>query len=123
MAGMAFKRSAVRFRLNSVTFIGQSILYNMVRKKRRAIPADNTWPTNIQKKGCRMHYIFFDLEWNQPTDARSIVQEPGYLNGEVTEIGAVKLDAHFCPVDELRIYVKPQHYIRMHQDVVILQAP
>ena len=94
----------------------------MVRKKRRAIPADNTWPTNIQEKGCRMHYIIFDLEWNQPTDASSIVQEPGYLNGEVIEIGAVKLDAHFCPVDELRIYVKPQHDIRMHQDVVILQA-
>lgn len=67
-----------------------------------------------------MHYIIFDLEWNQPTDARSIVHEPVYLNGEIMEIGAVKLDEHFCPVDELRIYIKPQHYTRMHQDVVIL---
>ena len=67
-----------------------------------------------------MHYIIFDLEWNQPTDVRSAVQDPVFLHGEIVEIGAVKLDSNFRPVDELRIYVKPQYYTRMHQDVVIL---
>ena len=36
-----------------------------------------------------MNYIIFDLEWNQPADERSTVQDPVYLNGEIIDIGAV----------------------------------
>ena len=67
-----------------------------------------------------MNYIIFDLEWNQPADARSTIQEPVYLSGEIIEIGAVKLDDSFRPVDELRLYIKPQYYTRMHREIVIL---
>jgi DNA polymerase III epsilon subunit-like protein len=67
-----------------------------------------------------MNYIVFDLEWNQPPDERSIIQEPVYLNGEIVEIGAVKLDDSFRPVDELRLYIKPQFYTRMHREIVLL---
>lgn len=67
-----------------------------------------------------MNYIIFDLEWNQPMDERSTIQDPVYLTGEIIEIGAVKLDERFSPVDELRLYITPKHYTRMHHDVVIL---
>ena len=67
-----------------------------------------------------MNYIIFDLEWNQPADERSTVQDPVYLHGEIIEIGAVKLDENFCPVDELRLYITPKHYTRMHHEVVLL---
>lgn len=67
-----------------------------------------------------MNYIIFDLEWNQPADERAAVQEPVYLNGEIVEIGAVKLDDSFRPIDELRLYIAPKHYTRMHHKVVSL---
>ena len=67
-----------------------------------------------------MNYIIFDLEWNQPADERSTVQDPVYLNGEIIEIGAVKLDDQFCPMDELRLYITPKYYTRMHQEIVVL---
>ena len=67
-----------------------------------------------------MNYIVFDLEWNQPADERSTVQDPVYLNGEIIEIGAVKLDDKFCPMDELRLYITPKYYTRMHQEIVVL---
>lgn len=67
-----------------------------------------------------MNYIIFDLEWNQPADERFTVQDPVYLNGEIIEIGAVKLDDQFCPMDELRLYITPKYYTRMHQEIVVL---
>lgn len=57
-----------------------------------------------------MNYIIFDLEWNQPMDERSTVLKPVYLSGEIVEIGAVKLNDQFCPVDELRLYITPKYY-------------
>lgn len=67
-----------------------------------------------------MNYVIFDLEWNQPADERSTVQEPVYLSGEIVEIGAVKLDENFHPIDELRLYIAPQHYTRMHKAIATL---
>lgn len=67
-----------------------------------------------------MNYIIFDLEWNQPADERSAVQDPIYLNGEIVEIGAVKLNENFCPMDELRLYITPKYYTRMHHEIVLL---
>ena len=67
-----------------------------------------------------MNYIIFDLEWNQPMDERSTIQDPVYLTGEIVEIGAVKLDDKFCPMDELRLYITPKYYTRMHQEIVLL---
>ena len=67
-----------------------------------------------------MNYIVFDLEWNQPQSAATMLQEPVYLSGEIIEIGAVKLDEHFIPVDELRLYITPQYYTKMHKDVAVI---
>ena len=67
-----------------------------------------------------MHYIIFDLEWNQPSSASAAVMEPVYLTGEIIEIGAVKLNEDFEVVDELRLYIKPQYYTKMHRKVASL---
>lgn len=67
-----------------------------------------------------MKYVIFDLEWNQPADYAATIQEPVYLTGEIVEIGAVKLDENFSPIDELRIFIKPQYYTRMHNKVAAL---
>lgn len=67
-----------------------------------------------------MNYIIFDLEWNQPVDLSATVTEPLCLTGEIIEIGAVKLDDHFDPVDELRLYITPKYYTRMHRRIASL---
>lgn len=60
-----------------------------------------------------MHYIIFDLEWNQGPE-----EEQGI--GEIVQIGAVKLDERFETVDELRLYVKPFLYPKLHNRIATL---
>ena len=67
-----------------------------------------------------MNYIIFDLEWNQPPVETAIITTPVYLTGEIIEIGAVKLNDAFEKVDELRLYVKPQYYAKMHHKIASL---
>lgn len=67
-----------------------------------------------------MDYIIFDLEWNQPSSECAAVMEPVYLTGEIIEIGAVKLNEDFQKVDELRLYVAPKYYTKMHRKVASL---
>lgn len=67
-----------------------------------------------------MNYIIFDLEWNQPQDASVMITEPILLEGEIVELGAVKLDAQFRPIDEFRMYVKPKYYTKMHKRIAAL---
>ncbi len=67
-----------------------------------------------------MNYIVFDLEWNQPANETVVVTEPVYLTGEIIEIGAVKLDDRFQIVDELRLYVMPKYYTKMHHRIASL---
>lgn len=67
-----------------------------------------------------MHYVIFDLEWNQPADASVTVTEPVYLPGEIIEIGAVKLNEQFHPIDELRILIAPRYYKKMHRRIATL---
>lgn len=67
-----------------------------------------------------MNYIVFDLEWNQPASPEAAVREPVYLAGEIVEIGAVKLNDAFEKVDELRLYIRPQYYTRMHRAIASL---
>ena len=67
-----------------------------------------------------MQYIIFDLEWNQAPVETAVVTEPVYLEGEIIEIGAVKLDETFTVVDELRLYVAPQYYTKMHRKIASL---
>lgn len=67
-----------------------------------------------------MNYIVFDLEWNQPADDAATVTDPIHLEGEIIEIGAVKLNDHFQPVDELRLFISPQYYKKMHKQIAAL---
>ena len=67
-----------------------------------------------------MNYIIFDLEWNQCGSECEIITEPVCLPGEIIEIGAVKLDDSFQKIDELRLYIKPQYYTKLHRRIVTL---
>lgn len=67
-----------------------------------------------------MHYIIFDLEWNQPASDAEVVYDPVYLTGEIVQIGAVKLDEGFRIVDDLRLYIIPAHYRKMHRRIASL---
>lgn len=67
-----------------------------------------------------MNYIIFDLEWNQCGSDSEILTDPVCLPGEIIEIGAVKLDDRFQKVDELRLYIKPQYYQKLHRRIVTL---
>lgn len=67
-----------------------------------------------------MNYIIFDLEWNQSPVETEVVTQPVYLAGEIIEIGAVKLNDAFEQVDELRLYIKPQYYTKMHRRIASL---
>ena len=60
-----------------------------------------------------MNYIIFDLEWNQGPE-----EEQGI--GEIVQIGAVKMDDCFEAVDELRLYVKPFLYPKLHNRIATL---
>lgn len=67
-----------------------------------------------------MNYIIYDLEWNQPSARESTVTDPFCLEGEIIEIGAVKLNDAFKPVDEFKVYISPVHYKKMHHAVASL---
>lgn len=67
-----------------------------------------------------MNYIIYDLEWNQPPDESSLVTDPICLEGEIIEIGAVKLDEKFQIVDEFRCYVNPKFYKKLHSRIASL---
>jgi len=57
-----------------------------------------------------MHYIVLDFEWNQPTNSTKIVTEPFQFDSEIIEIGAVKMDEQYRPVDEFKTFIKPVFY-------------
>lgn len=67
-----------------------------------------------------MNYVIFDLEWNQPQSEDSALQEPVHLTGEIVEIGAVKLDEQFAVIGELRLFITPKYYPKMHRKVASL---
>ena len=61
-----------------------------------------------------MHYIIFDLEWNQAMDpSRSV---PG-LPSEIIEIGAMKLTEDLRPAGRFETVIRPQVYKRLHHHV------
>ena len=59
-----------------------------------------------------MNYIVFDLEWNQSPEGKE--RSDRYLQFEIVEIGAVKLDQNRKPIGEFRRLVKPQVYEELH---------
>ena len=64
-----------------------------------------------------MHYIVFDLEWNQPYDASRIKRKPIDLYGEIIQIGAVKLDDNLNELDRFKVTISPKHYKKMNKRI------
>ena len=67
-----------------------------------------------------MNYIVLDLEWNQPTNSKSMVRSPFPLYGEIIQIGAVKLDENYHILDTFKIMIRPIHYRTMNEKVAKL---
>ena len=63
-----------------------------------------------------MHYIILDLEWNQPISyqSRAYREVGSRLVFEMIQIGAVRLDDAFNPVEAVSIPIAPTHYLRIH---------
>ena len=61
-----------------------------------------------------MDYIIMDLEWNQPVVAKKRIKG---LDGDIIQIGALKVDENMNVKDELNITVKPKYYSRMNHNV------
>ena len=66
-----------------------------------------------------MHYIVFDLEWNQPYALEpNMIRRSGFpFIGEVIQIGAVKLDESLQIVDQFEVYITPKFLPTMHHSV------
>ena len=64
-----------------------------------------------------MNYIVLDMEWNQRIKGKPRVRFPVLLNGEIIQIGAVKLDEKFSVIDTFKIMVTPKYYTQMHEVV------
>ncbi len=67
-----------------------------------------------------MNYIIFDLEWNQPHTPEATLTDPIYLSGEIIQIGAVKLNDAFEIIDELRLFIRPTYYQKLHKRISAL---
>lgn len=61
-----------------------------------------------------MQYIILDMEWNQAQPPAKAIREPFHLVGEIVQMGAVRLDEKFRPVDTFKIYITPKYYKRMN---------
>ena len=60
-----------------------------------------------------MHYIVFDLEWNQ--SKTGLEKETKEIPFEIIEIGAVKLDEEFRLEDKFQRFIRPQVYRELHE--------
>ena len=67
-----------------------------------------------------MNYIIFDLEWNQPSTPEATITDPMYISGEIIQIGAVKLNDAFEIIDELRLFIRPTYYPKLHKRISAL---
>lgn len=64
-----------------------------------------------------MHYIIFDLEWNQAISPARMIRTPVMLHGEIIQIGAIKTDEKFNLLDKIKINVRPRYYKIMNPHV------
>lgn len=62
-----------------------------------------------------MNYIILDLEWNQAIKKLHI-----FLEGEIIQIGAVKLNDTFEKIDTFKIGIAPKYYKKLHRKVAKL---
>lgn len=67
-----------------------------------------------------MNYIILDLEWNQPRNRGYRIEYPVVLNGEIIQIGAVKVDEELNILDQFDRFIKPVYYTEMRKDLTEL---
>ncbi len=69
-----------------------------------------------------MAYIVLDLEWNQAVTekVRIVPTIPLYLEGEVIQVGAVRLNSAFGVDDTLKLNIRPQRYTQINPIVTKL---
>lgn len=64
-----------------------------------------------------MNYIVLDLEWNQPVSKKHMIRTPIRLDGEIIQIGAVKLNEDLETIDTFEVMVAPVYYKKMNRCV------
>jgi DNA polymerase III epsilon subunit-like protein len=64
-----------------------------------------------------MNYIVLDLEWNQAVSRRRLITTPILLNGEIIQIGAVKVNDSLEELGRFNEMIKPKFYTTMHPTV------
>lgn len=64
-----------------------------------------------------MNYIVLDLEWNMPENSHRRVRSPITLNGEIIQIGAVKLDEGLEEIGEFNVKIRPVFYRKMNKRI------
>lgn len=68
-----------------------------------------------------MHYIIFDLEFNQDFSSLQHFDSPNTRSPfEIIQIGAIKLDAHLNTLDTFDRYVKPTFYKEINAFITTL---
>lgn len=64
-----------------------------------------------------MNYIVLDMEWNRPVSRNKKITSPVVLNGEIIQIGAVKLNERLEEIGCIDLKIKPVFYKKIHKDV------
>ena len=67
-----------------------------------------------------MSYITVDLEWNQYARRRGAKGPVPGLEGEIIQLGAVRLDDQLNIQDKFKVNIAPVHYRAMHYKVAEL---
>ena len=65
-------------------------------------------------------YVVFDLEWNTPETRYRKEQNNVRLNGEIVQIGAVKVNKDLEVLDKYSRIVKPKYYPKMNRQITEL---
>lgn len=64
-----------------------------------------------------MHYIVLDLEWNQPISKNRKIRNPIPFDGEIIQIGAVKMNEALEIIDFFNVMIRPEYYRKMNKTV------
>lgn len=64
-----------------------------------------------------VEYIVLDMEWNQAKNKRHKITSPIKLDGEIIQIGAVKMNEALEVIDTFSVNVKPVFYTKMNKEV------
>jgi DNA polymerase III epsilon subunit-like protein len=73
-----------------------------------------------------LNYVIFDLEYNQIDNRNKRLaqimqtERPEYLNFEILQIGAVKLNDNLKYVSNFKMYVKPKFLPKINRDIIEL---